>query len=170
MRTSCARCTRPTCASGSRQPAMKSSPTRRSSSRRTCRRNPGGWPASSRRRASRPIRDPASAASVIRTIHGALLTMTRDDPDLAPRRALPSAAAIVERIVVGVVALALVLLGFFFLAAALVAGAVLAAVFLARIWWLRRRIKREEESGYLTTEYEVVDREPPRDPRPPPGA
>ena len=96
--------------------------------------------------------------------------MTRDDPDTAPRRTLPSAAAIVERVVVGALALTLVVLGFFFLAAALVAGAVLAAVFLIRIGWLRRRMRRAEEARYLTTEYEVVDRERPQDPRLPPGA
>jgi hypothetical protein len=95
--------------------------------------------------------------------------MTRDDPDATPRRPLPSPAAIVERIVVGVLALALLVLAFFFLAAALVAGAVLAIVFLIRIWWLRRRLRRAEDDQYLTTEYKVVDREPPRDPRLPPG-
>ncbi|MGH8647773.1 MAG: hypothetical protein ACREUP_00495, partial [Burkholderiales bacterium] len=88
----------------------------------------------------------------------------------APRRTLPSAAAIVERVVVGALALTLVVLGFFFLAAALIAGAVLAAVFLARVWWLRRKIKKAEEDRYLTTEYTVVDRERPQDPRLPPGA
>lgn len=74
-----------------------------------------------------------------------------------------------ERIVIGAVALALVVLGFFFLAAALVAGALLAMVFLVRAWWLRRRIKRAEEDQYLTTEYEVVDRERPQDPGSSPG-
>jgi predicted lipid-binding transport protein (Tim44 family) len=96
--------------------------------------------------------------------------MTRDDPDTAPRRALPSATAIVERIVVGAVALALAILGFFFLAAALVAGAILATIFLVRVWWARRKIRQQEEDQYLTTEYEVVDREPPQDPRLPPGS
>ena len=96
--------------------------------------------------------------------------MTRDDPDAAPPRARPSAAAIMERIAVGTGALALVLLGFFFLAAALVAGTTLALVFLARLWWLRRRLRREEESRYLTTEYEVVDTEHPQNPRLPPGS
>ena len=96
--------------------------------------------------------------------------MTRDDPDAAPRRPLPSPAAIVERIVVGVLALALLVFAFFFLAAAIVAGAVLAIAFLIRIWWLSRRIRQAEEDQYLTTEYEVVDREPPESPRLPPGA
>ncbi len=96
--------------------------------------------------------------------------MTRDDPDTVRRRALPSAAAIVERLVIGVLALALIVFAFFFLAAALVAGAVLAALFLIRVWWLRRKIRRAEETSYLTTEYEVVDRERPQDPHLPPGA
>jgi hypothetical protein len=96
--------------------------------------------------------------------------MTRDDPDSVPRRALPAAGAIVERIVIGAVALVLFVLGFFFLAAALVAGAVLVTVFLIRVWWLRRKIRQAEEASYLTTEYEVVDREPQQGPRLPPGA
>ena len=78
--------------------------------------------------------------------------------------------SLAERIVFGILALALLVLGFFFLAAALVAGAVLAALFLIRLWWLRRRIKQEEEASYLTTEYEVIERERPQDPRLPPGA
>jgi len=96
--------------------------------------------------------------------------MIRDDPDAPPGRALPSAAAIVERIVVVAVALALAVLGFFFLAAALVAGSLPAAVFLVRVWWARSRIRRQEEDQYLTTEYEVIDREGPQDPRLPPRA
>ena len=96
--------------------------------------------------------------------------MTRDDPDTVRKRTLPSAAAIVDRIVVGVLALALIVFAFFFLAAALVAGAVLATLFLIRVWWMRRKLRREGEASYLTTEYEVVDRERPQDPRLPPGA
>jgi hypothetical protein len=65
---------------------------------------------------------------------------------------------------------ALVVLGFFFLAAALVAGALLGAVILIRLWWLQRKIRKAEEARYLTTEYTVVDRERPPDPRLPPGA
>jgi len=76
----------------------------------------------------------------------------------------------VERIVVVSVALALAVLGFFFLAAALVAGSILAAIFLIRVWWARRRLRQQEEDQYLTTEYEVIDREGPQDPRLPPGA
>lgn len=72
-----------------------------------------------------------------------------------------------ERIIIGVLALALLVLGFFFLAAAVVAGAVLAGVILIRLWWLQRRIRKAEEARYLTTEYKVVDRE--QDPRLPPG-
>ena len=94
--------------------------------------------------------------------------MTRDDPDAVPKQVLPAVAAIAGRIVLGAAALALVVLGFFFLAAALIAGAMLASVFLIRVWWVRRRIRQAEEDQYLTTEYEVVERE--RPPRLPPGA
>ena len=96
--------------------------------------------------------------------------MTRDDPDAGPKAALPAVGAIAERIVLAAAALALVVLGFFFLAAALVAGAVLAGVILTRLWWLQRRIRKAEEARYLTTEYEVIDREGPQDPRLPPRA
>ena len=96
--------------------------------------------------------------------------MTRDDPDSGPRRALPAVAAVAERIVLAVAAVALVVLGFFFLAAALIAGAVLAGVILIRLWWLQRRIRKAEEDRYLTTEYTVVDRERQQGTRLPPGA
>jgi hypothetical protein len=74
-----------------------------------------------------------------------------------------------ERILLAAVALALVVLGFFFLAAALVAGAILAGVVLLRLWWLRRRLRKEADARDLTTEYTIVEREGPRDPRLPPG-
>ena len=96
--------------------------------------------------------------------------MTRDDPDAVPKQALPAVAAIAGRIVLAAAALALVVLGFFFLAAALIAGAMLAAVILIRLWWLQRKIRKEEEARYLTTEYTVVDRERSPDSRLPPGA
>jgi len=95
--------------------------------------------------------------------------MTRDDPDAGPKAALPALAAIAGRIVLAAAALALVVLGFFFLAAALIAGAILAGVILIRLWWLQRRIRKAEDARYLTTEYTVVDREPPPGPRLPPG-
>jgi hypothetical protein len=38
------------------------------------------------------------------------------------------------------------------------------------VWWVRRKLRQAEEDQYLTTEYEVVDRERPQDPRLPPGA
>ena len=96
--------------------------------------------------------------------------MTRDDPDAVPKQALPAVAAIAGRIALAAAALALVVLGFFFLAAALIAGAMLAAVILIRSWWLQRKIRKEEEAQYLTTEYTVVDRERSPDSRLPPGA
>ena len=96
--------------------------------------------------------------------------MTRDDSDAVPKQTLPAVAAIVGRIVLAAAAVALVVLGFFFLAAALVAGALLGAVILIRLWWLQRKIRKTEEARYLTTEYTVVDRERPPDPRLPPGA
>ena len=96
--------------------------------------------------------------------------MTRDDPDAVPKQALPAAAAVMGRIALGAAALVLVVLGFFFLAAALIAGGMLAGAILIRLWWLQRSIKKAEEARYLTTEYTVVDRERPPDPRLPPGA
>jgi hypothetical protein len=77
--------------------------------------------------------------------------------------------ALAERIVLAVVALGLFVLGFFFLAAALVAGGILAAVLLLRLWWLQRRMRKMEEASYLTTEFQVVEREGQRDPRLPPA-
>jgi len=76
--------------------------------------------------------------------------------------------ALAEKILLAVAALALVVLGFFFLAAALIAGVILAGVVLIRLWWLRRRMRKEAEARYLTTEYTVVEREGQRDPRLPP--
>lgn len=77
--------------------------------------------------------------------------------------------ALIERIVLALVALALFVLGFFFLAAALVAGGILALIVLLRLWWLQRKIKKAEEASYLTTQFEVVERESQGDPRLPPA-
>jgi hypothetical protein len=96
--------------------------------------------------------------------------MTRDDPDAGPKRALPAAAAIVKRTVIGATVLALVVLSFFFMAAALIAGAMLVGVISIRVWWLQRRIRQAEQARDLTTEYTVIDRERPPDPRLPPSA
>ena len=76
----------------------------------------------------------------------------------ARQRSLP------ERIILAVLALALVVLGFFFLAAALVAGAILAGVVLLRLWWLKRKLKKAAEEEFVTTEYTVIEREPLPDP------
>jgi len=66
-----------------------------------------------------------------------------------------------ERIVYGILALAVLALGFFFLVAALIAGALLAAGVLVRYWWLKRRLKRAADEEFITTEYTVVEREKP---------
>ena len=76
--------------------------------------------------------------------------------------------ALAERILLGAIALSLVVLGFFFLAAALAAGAIVAAVVLLRLWWAQRQMRKMEEEAFLTTEFRVVEREDPRDPRLPP--
>lgn len=72
---------------------------------------------------------------------------------------------LVERIVYALLLLAVLVLGFFFLVAALVAGAILAAIVLARLWWLKRRLKQAADAEYITTEYTVIEREPPAAPR-----
>jgi membrane protein implicated in regulation of membrane protease activity len=69
------------------------------------------------------------------------------------------ARSLPERIVYGILALAVLVLGFFFLVAALIAGAILAAGVLARLWWLKRRLRKAADSEFLTTEYTVVERE-----------
>jgi hypothetical protein len=69
------------------------------------------------------------------------------------RRSLP------ERIAYGFLAVAILVLGFFFLAAALVAGAILAGVVLVRFWWVRRKLKIAADQSFITTEYEVVERD-----------
>jgi hypothetical protein len=74
------------------------------------------------------------------------------------RRSLP------ERIAYGILAVAILVLGFFFLAAAAIAGAILAGVVLVRFWWVRRKLKRAADRAFITTEYEVVERDGNRTP------
>ena len=86
----------------------------------------------------------------------------------APAGRASPAGALIGRILLGMAALVVVVLGFFFLAAALVAGAILAAVVLVRVWWLKRKLEKAAEREFITTEYTVVERESPPDPRLPP--
>ena len=74
------------------------------------------------------------------------------------RRSLP------ERIAYGILAVAILVLGFFFIAAAIVAGVVLAGVVLVRYWWVRRKLERAADHAFITTEYEVVERDGNRTP------
>ena len=73
-----------------------------------------------------------------------------------------------ERIVYGVLLLAVLVLGFFFLVAALVAGAILAGIVLLRFWWLKRKLQKAADEEFITTDYTVVERERPATPRLPP--
>lgn len=80
---------------------------------------------------------------------------------------------LLERVLLGIGALAAFILLFFFLAAALVLGAIVLAVVLVRLWWLKRSLERAHRESTITTEYTVIDREPaeielrlPGDPRP----
>ena len=66
---------------------------------------------------------------------------------------------LLERILLGIVVVIVLVIAFFFLAAAIVVGAVLAAVLLARIWWVRRKITQAAEQQFITTEFQVVERE-----------
>lgn len=63
-----------------------------------------------------------------------------------------------ERILLGIVTVAIVVLGFFFLTVALVAGAIVAAVVLARIWWLARKMRAAQRDAAIDGEYVVVER------------
>jgi hypothetical protein len=63
-----------------------------------------------------------------------------------------------ERILLGIMAVAIVVLGFFFLTVALVAGAIVAAVVLARIWWLARKVRAAQRDEAIDGEYVVVER------------
>ena len=74
------------------------------------------------------------------------------------RRSLP------ERIAYGILAVAILVLGFFFIAAAIVAGVTLAGVVLVRYWWVRRKLERAADQAFITTEYEVVERDGNRPP------
>ena len=76
----------------------------------------------------------------------------------------PQKRSLPERIAYGLLAVAILVLGFFFLAAAVVAGAILAGVVLVRFWWAQRRLKRAADQAFITTEYEVVERDRNRTP------
>jgi predicted PurR-regulated permease PerM len=76
--------------------------------------------------------------------------------------------SLLERIVYGILLLAVLVFAFFFLVAALIAGAILAGVVLLRLWWLKRRLKKAADAEFITTDYTVVEREPPPAPRLPP--
>ncbi|HET9404136.1 MAG TPA: hypothetical protein VFO57_06115 [Burkholderiales bacterium] len=79
-----------------------------------------------------------------------------------------SARSLPERIVYGVLLLAVLVLGFFFLVAALIAGAILAGIVLLRFWWLKRRLRKAADEEFITADYTVVERERPAAPRLPP--
>lgn len=79
-----------------------------------------------------------------------------------------SERSLLERILYGIVALAVLVLGFFFLAAALVAGALLAGAILLRFWWLKRQLRKAADAEIITTDYTVVERESTPAPRLPP--
>jgi predicted lipid-binding transport protein (Tim44 family) len=71
----------------------------------------------------------------------------------------PRGRSLPERILYGVLLLAVLVLGFFFLVAALIGGAILASVILLRFWWLKRKLASAAEDEFITTEYRVVGRE-----------
>jgi len=68
---------------------------------------------------------------------------------------------LIERVLLGTAALAIVVLLFFFLAAALVLGSILVVVLLIRLWWFKRTLGQAARSDVITTEYTVIEREPP---------
>ncbi len=76
--------------------------------------------------------------------------------------------SLLERIVYGILLLAVLVLGFFFLVSALIAGAILAGVVLLRFWWLKRKLKKAADAEFITTDYTVVERGQPAAPRLPP--
>ena len=68
---------------------------------------------------------------------------------------------LLERLLLGIAALAIVVLLFFFLAAALVLGSILVVVLLVRLWWFKRSLGPAARADVITTEYTVIEREPP---------
>jgi hypothetical protein len=80
-------------------------------------------------------------------------------------RTNPRRQGLLERIVYGILLLAVLALGFFFLVAALIAGAILAGVILLRFRWLKRKLAKAARDEFITTEYTVVEREQPRNPQ-----
>ena len=66
---------------------------------------------------------------------------------------------LLERVVYGVLLLAVLALGFFFLVAALIAGAILAVAVLLRLWWVKRKLTQAAQDEFITTEYRVVGHE-----------
>jgi hypothetical protein len=74
-------------------------------------------------------------------------------------RTNPREHGVLERIVYGILLLAVLALGFFFLVAALIAGAILAGAILLRFWWLKRKLAKAARDEFITTEYTVVERE-----------
>jgi hypothetical protein len=77
-----------------------------------------------------------------------------------------SGRSLPERILYGALLLVILVLGFFFLVAALIAGAVLAGVMLLRYWWLQRKLEKQADAEFITTDYTVVEREKPALPIP----
>jgi hypothetical protein len=73
--------------------------------------------------------------------------------------------SLLARVLLGVLALAVVVLLFFFLAAMLVIGTIAAIALLIRVWWLKRSLKQPGPAEPLTAEYTVVEREPPEQPQ-----
>ena len=69
----------------------------------------------------------------------------------------PRGHGLLERIVYGILLLAVLALGFFFLVAALIAGAILACIILIRFWWLKRKLDKAARDEFITTEYTVVE-------------
>ena len=74
-------------------------------------------------------------------------------------------ANLLERVLLGIGALAVFILLFFFLAAALVLGGIVVSAVLIRFWWLKRRLVRAERDSTLTAEYTVIERERALQPR-----
>jgi predicted lipid-binding transport protein (Tim44 family) len=80
-------------------------------------------------------------------------------------RTNPRGHSLLERLVYGILLLAVLALGFFFLVAALIGGAILAGVILLRFWWLKRKLAKAARDEFITTEYTVVEREGPANPQ-----